>query len=82
MRPLITTEKHDMNSTDLLENLLGLYASPLDWARAALADEHNAEVFLDSVGTYDSRAYLLDVERACCFTFVEFDCGVAAIYHG
>jgi hypothetical protein len=71
-----------MNSTDLLENLLGLYASPLAWARAALADEHNADDYLDADGTYDYRAFLLDVERACCVTFIELDCGVAAIYHG
>jgi hypothetical protein len=71
-----------MNSTDLLENLLGLYASPLDWARAALADEHNAEDYLDSDGTYDYRAYLADVERACLVAFTAIDCGIAVIYHG
>jgi len=71
-----------MNSTDLLENLLGLYASPLDWARAALVSEHNAEDYLDSDGTYDYRAYLLDVERACFVQFIELDCGIAVIYHG
>lgn len=41
------------NSTDLLDNLLGLYASPLDWARATLPDEHNADG--------DARAFLADV---------------------
>lgn len=71
-----------MNSTDLLENLLGLYTSPMTWARAALASEHNADDYLDSDGTYDYRAYLLDVERACCIRFVEFDAGIAVIYHG
>jgi hypothetical protein len=71
-----------MNSTDLLDDLLGLYASPLAWARAALAEEHNADDYLDSDGTYDYRSYLLDVERACFIQFIELDCGVAAIYHG
>jgi hypothetical protein len=52
------------------------------WARAALAAEHNAEDYLDADGTYDYRAFLLDVENACSITFIEFDCGVAAIYHG
>jgi hypothetical protein len=71
-----------MNSTDLLENLLGLYASPLDWARAALADEHNAEDYQLPDGTYDYRAYLLDVERACLVAFTAIDCGYAVTYHG
>jgi hypothetical protein len=71
-----------MNSTDLLENLLGLYASPLAWARAALADEHNADDYQLPDGTYDYRSFLADVERACFIQFIEFDCGVAAIYHG
>jgi len=70
------------NSTDLLENLLGLYASPLAWARAALASEHNADDYQLPDGTYDYRAFLLDVDRACCITFMHLDCGVAAIYHG
>jgi hypothetical protein len=71
-----------MNSTDLLENLLGLYASPLAWARATLASEHNADDYLDANGAYDYRAYLADVERAGFVDFIELDCGVAAIYHG
>jgi hypothetical protein len=71
-----------MNSTDLLDDLLGLYASPLDWACATLADEHNADDYLDADGTYDYRAFLVDVERACSVQFIELDCGVAAIYHG
>jgi hypothetical protein len=71
-----------MNSTDLLENLLGLYASPLDWACATLADEHNADDYQLPDGTYDYRAYLADVERACSVQFIELDCGIAAIYHG
>jgi hypothetical protein len=71
-----------MNSTDLLENLLGLYATPLAWARAALAAEHNADDYLDSDGTYDYRAFLADVKRACCVNFIELDCGVAVVYHG
>jgi hypothetical protein len=71
-----------MNSTDLLANLLGLYESPLAWARAALADEHNADDYLDANGTHDYRAFLFDVVRACSVQFIELDCGVAAIYHG
>ena len=71
-----------MNSTDLLENLLGLYASPLAWARAALAAEHNADDYLNPDGTYDYRSFLADVERACSITFIEFDAGVAVVYHG
>ena len=71
-----------MNSTDLLENLLGLYASPMAWARAALAAEHNADDYLDPDGSYDYRAFLLDVENACSITFIEFDAGVAVVYHG
>ena len=71
-----------MNSTDLLENLLGLYASPMAWARAALAAEHNADDYLDADGTYDYRAFLLDVENACSVNFIELDCGVAVVYHG
>lgn len=71
-----------MNSTDLLDDLLGLYASPLAWARAALQLEHNADDYLEPDGTYDYRSYLLDVENACSVTFIELDCGVAAIYHG
>ena len=71
-----------MNSTDLLDDLLGLYASPLAWARAALAAEHNADDYLDADGTYDYRAFLLDVENACSVNFIELDCGVAVIYHG
>lgn len=71
-----------MNSTDLLDGLLGLYASPLAWARAALADEHNAEDYLDADGTYDYRAFLLDAENACFLNFIELDCGVAVVYHG
>jgi hypothetical protein len=71
-----------MNSTDLLDDLLGLYASPLAWARAALQLEHNADDYQLPDGTYDYRAFLLDVENACCVNFIELDCGVAAIYHG
>ena len=71
-----------MNSTDLLENLLGLYASPLAWARAALQLEHNADDYLDPDGTYDYRSFLADVENACSITFIELDCGVAVVYHG
>jgi hypothetical protein len=71
-----------MNSTDLLDDLMGLYASPMAWARATLASEHNADDYLDSDGTYDYRAFLLDVENACSVNFIELDCGVAAIYHG
>lgn len=71
-----------MNSTDLLDDLLGLYASRMTWARAALQLEHNAEDYLDADGTYDYRAFLLDVENACTVEFIEFDCGIAVIYHG
>lgn len=71
-----------MNSTDLLDDLLGLYASPLDWARAALQLEHNAEDYQLPDGTYDYRAFLLDVENACSVNFINLDCGVAVIYHG
>ena len=71
-----------MNSTDLLDDLIGLYASPLAWARETLPDEHNADDYLDPDGSYDYRAFLLDVEDACCVKFVELDCGIAAIYHG
>jgi hypothetical protein len=71
-----------MNSTDLLENLLGLYASPEAWACAALADEHNADHYQLPDGTYDYRSFLLDVERACCVTFTAIDCGCAVTYHG
>ena len=70
------------NNIDLLDDLIGLYASPLDWARATLPDEHNADDYLDADGTYDYRAYLLDVENACSINFIELDCGVAVIYHG
>ncbi len=66
-----------LNNTDLLDNLMGLYASPLDWARAALPDEHNAD---DYDGDY--RAFLADVLDAGFVDFIEFDAGVAAIYHG
>ena len=71
-----------MNSTDLLENLLGLYARPMAWARATLPLEHNADDYLDADGTYDYRAFLLDVENACSVTFIEFDAGIAVVYHG
>lgn len=71
-----------MNSTDLLDDLIGLYASPLAWARAALADEHNAEDYQLADGSYDYRAFLLDVENACSVNFIELDCGVAVVYHG
>jgi hypothetical protein len=71
-----------MNSTDLLDDLMGLYASPMAWARAALQLEHNAEDYQLPDGTYDYRAYLLDVENACSVNFIEFDAGVAVIYHG
>jgi hypothetical protein len=70
-----------MNSTDLLEKLLGLYASPEAWACATLADEHNAEDYQLPDGTYDYRAFLADVERACCVTFTAIDCGYAVTYH-
>ena len=70
------------NSTDLLDDLMGLYASPLHWARATLPDEHNAADYLEPDGTYDYRAFLLDVEDACSVNFIAIDCGVAAIYHG
>lgn len=70
------------NNTDALDDLIGLYASALDWARAALQLEHNADDYQNEDGTYDYRAYLLDVEDACCVNFIEFDAGVAAIYHG
>lgn len=65
------------NNTDLLDDLIGLYASPLDWARATLPDEHNA-------GDYDgdALAFLADVLDAGMVTFINIDCGVAAIYHG
>lgn len=65
------------NSTDLLDNLMGLYASPLAWAREALPLEHNAD---DYDGDY--RAFLADVLDAGFVDFIEIDCGVAAIYHG
>jgi hypothetical protein len=71
-----------MNNTDLLENLLGLYESPLDWARAALQLEHNADDYQLLDGTYDYRSFLVDVKRACFIQFIELDCGIAAIYHG
>jgi hypothetical protein len=71
-----------MNSTDLLDDLLGLYASPMAWARAALQLEHNAEDYQLPDGSYDYRAFLLDVENACSVNFIELDCGVAVIYHG
>jgi hypothetical protein len=70
------------HNTDALDDLIGLYASPLDWARAALQLEHNADDYLEPDGSYDYHAFLLDVANACCVTFVEFDAGVAAIYHG
>lgn len=71
-----------MNSTDLLEDLLGIYASPLAWARATLADEHNADDYQLPDGTYDYRAFLLDVKRAGFVDFIAFNAGVAVVYHG
>ena len=70
------------NNTDLLDNLLGLYASPLDWARATLPDEHNADDYLNADGTYRYHGFLRDVLDAGFVDFIEFDAGVAAIYHG
>lgn len=66
-----------MNNTDLLDNLMGLYASPLAWARAALPLEHNAD---DYDG--DARAFLADVLDAGLVTFTTIDCGTAVHYHG
>lgn len=66
------------NNTDLLDNLLGLYVSPLDWARAALPDEHNADDY-----NGDALAFLADVLDAGMVTFINIDCGITAVhYHG
>lgn len=66
------------NSTDSLDDLLGLYESPLAWAREALPLEHNADDY-----NGDADAFLLDVLRAGLVTFATTDCGITAVhYHG
>jgi hypothetical protein len=73
-----------MNSADLLENLLGLYESPLDWARLQFAAGavNDPDSYQLPDGAYDYRAYLMDVRRACLVAFTAIDCGCAVTYHG